>query len=328
MKFVQILAPGGPEVLKISEMEAPSPKTGEVLIQVHAAGVNRPDILQRKGLYPPPPGASPILGLEVSGKIVGLGAGDVLGYKLGDLVCALVSGGGYAEYVVAPASQCLPVPQGISLEEAAGIPETFFTVWTNVFSRGKLASGESILIHGGTSGIGTTAIQLALAFEAKVYTTAGSERKCQFCLDLGAHGAIDYRKKDFVQELMLLTNGRGADVILDMVAGDYFTKNVECLAQEGRLVQIATPQGEKVSLSLGTLMKKCATVTGSTLRPRSVEQKAKIASELRRRVWPLLESGKVKVVIDSYFSLEKASEAHLRMESGEHMGKIILKIIS
>ena len=325
MKFVHFVQPGGPEVLSIAEGDRPSPKAGEVLIQVHAAGVNRPDILQRKGQYPPPTGASPILGLEVAGKIVECGL-ESTPWNIGDSVCALVSGGGYAEYCIAPSAQCLPIPQGVSFEEAAAIPESFFTVWTNVFRRGHLAAGETILIHGGSSGIGTTAIQLANAFGAKVFVTAGSDEKCQFCLKLGAQGAINYRTQDFLTEVKHLNSGQGMDVILDMIAGDYFPKNMELLAPEGRLVQIAVQKGEQVTLSIRALMQKGATVTGSTLRPRSIAQKAKIAADLREKVWPLLESRQVRVILDQIYVLDQCVEAHKRLESSQHMGKIVLRI--
>jgi NADPH2:quinone reductase len=326
MKFIHFDQPGAPEVLVLGETSKPTPKSGEVLIRVAAAGVNRPDILQRKGNYPPPPGASPVLGLEVAGQIEALGEG-VRQWKVGDSVCALVPGGGYAEYCLTPAVQCLPIPTGFSLEEAAALPETFFTVWANVFMRGHLKAGESILIHGGSSGIGTTAIQLAHAFGARVFVTAGSDEKCAACIPLGALGAVNYRTQDFGVEIRKLNSGQGMDVILDMVAGDYFQKNLELLAQEGRLVHIGTQKGEQVSLSLRTLMTKCATVTGSTLRPRSIEQKAAIARELYEKVWPFLQAGKIRPVIDRIFPIAQASEAHQRMEASEHIGKIVLKVL-
>jgi len=317
-------APGGPEVMVLATGPVPRPATGEVLIRVAAAGINRPDILQRTGNYPPPPGASPILGLEVSGTVAALGA-EVAGWHEGDAVCALVAGGGYAEYCVAPAPQCLPVPKGVALVDAAGLPETFFTVWTNVFDRGRLAAGESFLVHGGSSGIGTTAIQLARAFGAHVFATAGSPEKCAVCRDLGAERAIDYRQEDFVAVLKEATQGRGVDVILDMVGGPYVEKNLRSLAIEGRLVQIAFLQGSKVTLDLAHLMMRRQTITGSTLRPRPVAEKAAIARNLRDKVWPLIEAGKVRPVIDRTFPLAEAAAAHRLMESSAHIGKILLR---
>lgn len=312
MRYVECGGAGGPEVLRIAEAPRPEPGTGEVLIQVQAAGVNRPDIAQRQGKYPPPAGASPILGLEVAGTVVGTGK----------RVCALVPGGGYAEYCVTPESHCLPAPQGLAMEEAAGIPETFFTVWANLFQIGALKAGDRFLVHGGTSGIGTTAIQLAHAFGATVYATAGSKEKCAACVRLGAERAINYREQDFAKEL------RGAvDLILDMVGGSYAARNIECLAPGGRLVQIAVQQGAEVTVNLAKIMQKRITVTGSTMRPRSVEDKAQIARELREQVWPLLESGRVKVLVDRVFPLEQAAEAHRYLEAGEHVGKVILKTV-
>ena len=301
----------------------PCPAAGEVLIRVAAAGVNRPDILQRTGNYPPPPGASPILGLEVSGTIAALGPG-VTEWREGDPVCALVAGGGYAEYCVAPAPQCLPVPRGLSLISAAGLPETFFTVWSNVFDRGRLAAGDSFLVHGGSSGIGTTAIQLAHAFGARVFATAGSPEKCAVCVELGAERAIDYRQEDFTAIIKEMTQGRGVDVILDMVGGPYVEKNLRALAIEGRLVQIAFLQGSKVTLDLAHVMMRRQTITGSTLRPRPVADKAAIANRLREEVWPLIEAGKVRPVIDRTFPLAEAAAAHRLMESSRHIGKILL----
>ena len=312
MRYVECGGAGGPEVLRIAEAPRPEPGTGEVLIQVQAAGVNRPDIAQRQGKYPPPAGASPILGLEVAGTVVGTGK----------RVCALVPGGGYAEYCVTPESHCLPVPQGLAMEEAAGIPETFFTVWANVFQIGALKAGDRFLVHGGSSGIGTTAIQLAHAFGAAVYATAGSKEKCDACVRLGAERAINYREQDFAKEL------RGAvDLILDMVGGSYAARNIECLAPGGRLVQIAVQQGAEATVNLAKIMQKRITVTGSTMRPRSVEDKAQIARQLREQVWPLLESGRVKVLVDRVFPLEQAAEAHRYLEAGEHIGKVILKTV-
>jgi putative PIG3 family NAD(P)H quinone oxidoreductase len=323
MHHIAMEAPGGPEVLVLATGPVPRPATGEVLIRVAAAGINRPDILQRTGNYPPPPGASPILGLEVSGTVVALGA-EVTGWHEGDAVCALVAGGGYAEYCVAPAPQCLPVPKGVALVDAAGLPETFFTVWSNVFDRGRLAAGESFLVHGGSSGIGTTAIQLARAFGARVFATAGSPEKCAVCRDLGAERAIDYRQEDFVAVLKEATQGRGVDVILDIVGGPYVEKNLRSLALEGRLVQIAFLQGSKVTLDLAHLMVRRQTITGSTLRPRPVADKATIARNLRDKVWPLIEAGKVRPVIDRTFPLAEAAAAHRLMESSTHIGKILL----
>lgn len=327
MKLIHVTQPGGPEVLTVAEGPRPQPGTGELLIRVAAAGVNRPDILQRKGAYPPPAGASPILGLEVAGTVEECGpqSGD---WKKGDPVCALLAGGGYAEYCVAPAPQCLPIPSGLSMEEAAGIPENYFTVWSNVFERGRLQPGETLLVHGGSSGIGTTAIQLAHTWGARVIATAGSDEKCRACRDFGAEGAINYNIQDFVAESRALTGGRGVDVILDMVAGEYFARNLEALAPEGRIVQIATQKGEKVELSIRALMAKGATVTGSTLRPRSVAQKGAIAAALFREVWPWLESRKVQIRLDRVFNLAQADLAHQRMESSQHIGKIVLKVIS
>ncbi|MFZ9595531.1 MAG: NAD(P)H-quinone oxidoreductase [Bdellovibrionia bacterium] len=321
MKCIQVTQPGGPNELKVGEVAVPEPKEAEVLIEVRAAGVNRPDILQRKGLYPPPEGASPLLGLEVAGVIVQCGPKSEP-WKIGDAVCALVSGGGYAQYCVAPAGQCLPIPRGWSFEEAAGIPETFFTVWFNLFQRGGLKAGETLLVHGGSSGIGTTAIQLAKAFGARVFVTAGSPEKCQACLKLGADDAVNYRTQDFVQELR--ARHRSVDLILDMVGGEYFAQNLELLAPEGRLIQIASQKGEQVPLSIRTLMKKGLTVMGSTLRPRSVAQKTQIASELREKVWPLLEASKIRVLIDQALPLDQCAALHQRMEKSEHIGKLIL----
>lgn len=323
MRAVEITEAGGPEVLRVGERPVPEPGTGEVLIRVSAAGVNRPDVMQRLGLYPPPPGAPDIPGLEIAGTVVATGA-DAGGAPPGSAVCALVAGGGYAEYCVAPAPLCLPIPEGLSHVQAAAIPETFFTVWTNVFDRGRLASGESLLVHGGSSGIGTTAIQLAKAFGATVYVTAGSKEKCQACRDLGADAAINYRDEDFVERVSELTNERGVDVILDMVGGDYLPRNLKALAVEGRIVQIALQRGPKVEMNLLPIMLKRLTLTGSTLRPRTVAQKAMIAHSLREKVWPLLESGQVRPIIHATFPLAQASDAHRLMESSQHIGKIVL----
>lgn len=321
---IQMTSHGGPEVLTLVEAPRPIPGHDEVLIEVHAAGLNRPDLLQRQGLYPPPIGASPILGLEVAGKVVSSPSHSKI--RPGDMVCALVHGGGYSEYCVAPVSQCLPVPRGLSLEEAAGIPETYFTVWANVFHIGRLKTSDKFLVHGGTSGIGTTAIQLARAFGAEVYATAGDERKTKVCEELGAKIAINYRTQSFVERVKEVTSGSGVDIILDMVGGSYTEKNIECLAVEGRLVQIGTQQGSTVSLSLMKMMQKRLTITGSTLRPRSIEDKAKIASELFQHVWPLFEQKKIRIVLDKIFTLKEASEAHHYLDSGKSIGKVILKV--
>ena len=324
MDYIQIEEHGDPEVLKLDSMPVPEPKPGEVLIRVAAAGVNRPDVMQRKGLYPPPPGATDVPGLEISGTVVSVGE-NVTEPAVGAEVCALVVCGGYAEYCLAAASLCLPIPKSLSLDDAAGLPETFFTVWTNVFERGQLKSGDSILVHGGSSGIGTTAIQLCKAFGAKVYTTAGTPEKCKFCEQLGADAAINYRKQDFSEEIKKLTDGKGVDVILDMVGGPYFPKNIRLLAVEGRLVQIALMQGSKAEVDFLSLLLKRVTLTGSTLRPRSIEQKTNIAQALRKNVWPLLDSGTVRPIIYQIFPLEQAAEAHILMESSTHIGKILLK---
>jgi NADPH2:quinone reductase len=325
MTVIEIREPGGPDVLVPVERRQPAAGPGEVLIKVAAAGVNRPDVMQRKGAYPPPPGASDIPGLEVAGTVAGVGA-DVHGWGAGDRVCALVAGGGYAEYCVAPAPQCLPVPDRMDLTHAAAIPETFFTVWTNVFERGHLEAGESALIHGGSSGIGTTAIQLARAFGARVFATAGSAGKCAACERLGAERAINYREEDFVAAIRGLTGGRGVDLILDMVGGEYLPRNLEVLAADGRLVQIALIGGAKAQINMATVLQRRLTVTGSTLRPRSVAEKGAIADALRRRVWPLLESGAVAPVIFQTFPLRDAAAAHRVMESSAHIGKLVLTV--
>ena len=326
MKAVEISAFGAPSVLQLGERPMPVAGAGEVLIRVAASGVNRPDVLQRTGLYPVPPGASDIPGLELAGVIV---QGDVqamaqVGLAVGDRVCALVAGGGYAEYCVAPVQQCLPVPAGLSDIEAASLPETFFTVWSNVFDRGRLQPGETILIQGGTSGIGVTAIQMAKAFGARVLATAGSDAKCQACLALGADHAINYRSHDFQQETQRLTDGAGVDVILDMVAGDYGAKEVECLREDGRLVMIAVQGGLKSDFNAGLVLRRRLTLTGSTLRPRAIAIKAAIARALRQQVWPLLASGAIKPIIHATFPLRAAADAHRLMESSAHIGKIIL----
>ena len=322
MTAIKLQAFGGPDCLCPSQMDRPQPGMGEVLIRVEAAGVNRPDIMQRKGLYPPPPGASDILGLEVAGTVAAVGE-QVSNPRVGDDVCALVTGGGYAEYCIAAAPLCLPIPRGLNYIQAASLPETFFTVWTNVFERGKLQARDSILIHGGTSGIGVAAIQLARCFGSKVFATAGTEEKCRFCTDLGAQ-AINYHEQDFAASVLELTENRGVDVILDMVGGDYLQRNLSCLAMEGRLVQIAVMNGQKGNINLATIMLKRLTLTGSTLRPRSVDEKARIARALLAQVWPLLESGEIKPIVHAVFKLEKAADAHSLMESGRHIGKIIL----
>lgn len=323
MSYVQINGYGAPDVLQPARMAVPQPGQGEVLIKVVAAGVNRPDVQQRLGQYDPPPGSSTVPGLEIAGDVVALGVG-VKRYKIGDKVCALVAGGGYAEYCAAPEPQTLPVPDGVSMIEAGGIPETFFTVWTNVFDRGHLQPGEKLLIHGGSSGIGTTAIQLAREFGARVFVTAGTDEKCRVCGDLGAERAINYRNEDFLAVVKELTEGKGVDVILDMVGGDYVQRNIEAMAVDGRIVQIAWLGGSKVSANFMKLMLKRLTWTGSTLRPRTIEQKADIARALEAKVWPLIAAGKVKPIIHRTFPLADAAAAHALMESSEHIGKIIL----
>lgn len=322
MRAIEISRPGGPEVLTPVERPVPAPGHGQVVIKVAFAGVNRPDALQRAGLYAPPPTASDLPGLEAAGEVVALGAG-VSGIALGDQVCALLPGGGYAEYVATPAAHCLPIPVGMTLKEAACLPETFFTVWSNVFMRGGLQAGERILIHGGSSGIGTTAIQLARAFGARVLVTAGSDEKCRACLELGAEAAINYRDTDFVE---VLKSEGGADLILDMVGGAYIPRNLAALAEDGRLVQIAFLQGPKVEVNFATLMTRRLTMTGSTLRPQSDLAKARIADALRENVWPLLDAGQIAPVMDSSFDLQDAGEAHARMESSGHIGKIVLSV--
>lgn len=323
MTCIEIIEPGGPEALQPVQRPVPQPGAGEVLIAVRAAGINRPDVMQRQGMYPPPPGAPDIPGLEIAGTVAARGP-EVSSPDVGDEVCALVQGGGYAEYCIAPAPLCLPIPAGLDAVQAAGIPETFFTVWTNVFDRGRLREGERVLVHGGSSGIGTTAIQMIKYAGANVYVTAGTPEKCEACLALGADAAINYKDSDFVSEIASLTNERGVDLILDMIGGDYFPRNLDCLAVEGRLVQIALQRGPKSEVSLLKIMLKRLTVTGSTLRPRSVAEKSAIAASLRREIWPGLESGRLKPVIHSQFPLQRADEAHRLMDSHEHIGKIIL----
>ncbi|HXZ02504.1 MAG TPA: NAD(P)H-quinone oxidoreductase [Stellaceae bacterium] len=326
MTAIEITEPGGPEVLRPASRPMPLPGAGEVLIKVAAAGINRPDVMQRKGEYPPPAGASDIPGLEVAGTVAAVGLG-VNHTKLGDAVCALVTGGGYATYCVAPEPQCLPVPKGLGMAEAAALPETFFTVWTNLFERGQFKAGETVLIHGGTSGIGTTAIQLAKALGAhQIFATAGSRDKCHATERLGATRGIDYKHEDFVKIVKEATGGRGVDVILDMVGGDYMQRNINALAVEGRIVLIAFLHGAEAAINLMPLLLKRGTITGSTLRARSVEQKGAIAAPLRRVVWPLLEQGKVKPQVYRTFPLAEAEEAHRLMESSAHIGKIVLTV--
>jgi NADPH2:quinone reductase len=325
MRAIEITAPGGPEVLRVTRRPVPIPAVDEVLIEVAAAGVNRPDVLQRKGGYPPPPGASDIPGLEVAGTIVAAGAG-VNDWRPGDRVCALVTGGGYAEYVAAPAPQCLPIPHGLTLIEAAGLPETFFTVWVNVFERAGLKGSETLLIQGGSSGIGVTAIQMARAFGHRVFVTAGSAEKCAACEKLGASRAINYRTGDFVAVVKELTGGKGVDVILDMVGGDYVPRELACLADDGRLSLIAFLGGTKATIDMTDILRRRLTITGSTLRARSVEVKGAIAQALKQKIWPLIEAGKIRPVIYRTFGLEEASAAHALMESSAHVGKIILEV--
>lgn len=322
MRAIEITKPGGPEVLQIAERPVPETKHGQVVIKVAYAGVNRPDALQRAGKYAPPPTASDLPGLEASGEVVSVGAG-VSDLNVGDQVCALLPGGGYAEFVATPAAHCLRVPKGMGMKEAACLPETFFTVWSNVFMRGGLKAGERFLVHGGSSGIGTTAIQLAHAFGARVFATAGTDAKCTACVGLGAEAAINYRDTDFVD--VLKAEG-GADLVLDMVGGDYIPRNLKALAEDGRLVQIAFLQGPSVEVNFATLMTRRLTMTGSTLRPQSDLAKARIAQELREAVWPLLDAGRVAPVMDSEYAFEDASDAHARMESSGHIGKIVLRI--
>ena len=325
MKTIVIREAGGPDVLTLEYLPVPEPGRGEVLIKVAAAGVNRPDVLQRMGVYPPPPGASNIPGLEVAGEIVRLGE-RVSRWSEGDSVTALTAGGGYAEYAVAHEGSCIRVPRGIGMAEAACIPETFMTVWHNVFERGALKAGECFLVHGGSSGIGSTAIQLAVHSGARVFATAGSAEKCAFCEELGAERAINYNTEFFVSVIRQANYGKGVDVILDMVGGDYTKDNIACAAEDGRIVQIAFLKGPRVQIDLAPLMMKRLTLTGSTLRPRPLDFKARLARELEQRVWPLIESGAVRIPIDQAFPLSEAAEAHRRMESGAHMGKIVLTV--
>ena len=322
MRAIEIMEPGGPDVLRPVVMSIPKPNRNEVLIKIAFAGVNRPDVLQRAGSYMPPPGASDLPGLEASGTIFAIGQ-NVTNWAIGDEVCALLPGGGYAEYAVTQASHCLPVPKGVDLEQAAALPETFFTVWSNVFQRGKLKPHEKFLVHGGSSGIGTTAIQLANVFGSEVYATAGTEAKCLVCEELGAKRAINYKKEDFLDVMKSLG---GVNLILDMVGGVYIEKNIKALVDDGRLVQIAFLQGAKAELNFAQIMTRRLTITGSTLRPQSDLSKAQIASELFRNVWPLLSNGRLKPVINSVFELEDVTSAHLLMESSQHIGKILLKV--
>ncbi len=325
MIAIEIAIPGEPAVLTAVKRPIPRPTDNQVLIKVAAAGINRPDVMQRKGLYPAPPGASDIPGLEIAGTVVALGE-NVVHVIEGDRVCALVTGGGYAEYCLAEETLCLPIPNGFSFIQAAALPETFFTVWSNVFDNARLLAEETLLLHGGGSGIGTTAIQLAKAFNANVIITAGSDAKCNFCLQLGADAAINYKKQDFVEIVNQLTENRGVDVILDMIGGDYFPRNIKCMAPSARLQQIAIQNGPKAEINLLTLMLKRLTIAGSTLRQRDNAFKAKIARKLLEKVWPLLSNGQIKPVIDSTFALCDAAKAHERMESNQHIGKIILTV--
>ncbi len=325
MRAIEMRGFGGPEVLQLCERDMPVPGPGEVLIRVKAAGVNRPDVLQRMGLYPVPLGASDLPGLEVAGEIV---AGDLTGSELriGDAVCALVQGGGYAEYCVAPLAQCLPVPQGLSMLEAASLPETYFTVWSNVFDRARLLPGESLLVQGGASGIGVAAVQLARAMVNRVFATAGSDEKCRAVEALGAERCINYKTEDFVQVVRELTANRGVDVVLDMVAGDYLLREMQCLADDGRIAIIALLGGAKAQIDLGQVLRRRLTITGSTLRPRSVQFKRDIAAQLKEKVWPLLEKRQIQPVIHTVLPLQAAAQAHALMESGQHIGKIVLQL--
>jgi NADPH2:quinone reductase len=325
MRAVEITSYGEPEVLKAAERPVPVAGKGEVLIAVKAAGINRPDCLQRRGRYPVPPGASDIPGLEVAGTIAALGEG-VTGWKVGDAVCALLAGGGYAAYCNVPAEQCLPVPRGYTMVQAASLPETFFTVWSMVWGRGRLAEGETLLVHGGSSGIGVTAIQMARALGHTVYVTAGTDDKCRACEALGADKAINYKTQDYAKEAKALTNGRGVDVILDMVAGEYVKRDIEALADDGRIVILALLGGAKGEVPFDPILRRRLTITGGTLRPRPVAFKGQVARDLKARIWPLLEAGKIKPVIHATFALEDAAKAHALMESGAHIGKIVLEV--
>ena len=325
MRAVEIVKPGGPEALVPAERPLPTPKPNEILVKVAAAGVNRPDVLQRQGLYAVPPDASDLPGLEIAGEVVACGA-KAARWKVGDKVCALAHGGGYAEYCVVPEVQALPVPKGLTMTEAASLPETFFTVWSNVYDRGRLKAGETLLVHGGSSGIGVTAIQIAKAMGNRVLATAGSDEKCAACVKLGADKAINYRNQDFLAEVLAATDNKGVNVILDMVGGDYVPKELKCLAEEGRLVFIAFLRGPKTELDINEVMRRRLTLTGSTLRPRPVEFKGAIAASLRQHVWPLIEAGKIKPVIFKTFPLAQAADAHKLMESSQHIGKLVLTV--
>jgi putative PIG3 family NAD(P)H quinone oxidoreductase len=323
MRVVEIAAPGGPEQLRPATRPTPRPDAGEVLIRVAAAGVNRPDVLQRKGVYPPPPGASDIPGLEVAGTVVAAGAGST--HLIGTRVCALVAGGGYADYCVAPVGTCLPVPEVLRLAEAAAMPETLFTVWVNLFERGFAADGDTVLVHGGTSGIGTMAIKLGALFGLEVIVTCGSDEKCAAAVALGASHAINYKRTDYATEVMRLTENKGVAVVLDMVGGDYVERNIACMAEEARHVSIATQRGARAEIPIIDIMRRRLTLTGSTLRPRSIEFKTMVADEIKRTVWPYVEGNRLKPVMDMAFPLEDAASAHSRMESGDHIGKIVLQ---
>jgi putative PIG3 family NAD(P)H quinone oxidoreductase len=324
MRAVQAPEPGGPDALKIVKLPVPEPGLGEVLVKVAAAGVNRPDVLQREGKYAPPPGAPATLGLEIAGTVVA--AGEGAGALMGQQVCALVPGGGYAEYCVAPTGTCLPIPDLLSPTEAAAMPETLFTVWVNLFERGFAADGDLVLVHGGTSGIGTMAIALGRLFNLTVFVTCGSDEKCARALELGAHAAINYRNHDFVQEAQRLTGSRGVDVVLDMVGGDYVPRNLACLADDGRHISIAVQRGGEATIPIWQIMRRRLTLTGSTLRPRSVQFKTMVADEIARTVWPFVEGGRLKPVIDSVFRLDEVADAHRRIDAGDHVGKIVLDL--
>jgi NADPH2:quinone reductase len=323
MRCIEISKPGGPEVLVVAERPAPAPKANEILVKVAAAGVNRPDVAQRQGNYAPPPDASDLPGLEVAGEVFALGS-SATKFKIGDRVCALVHGGGYAEYCVAPEVQALPVPKGLSMVEAASLPETFFTVYSNVYDRGRLAPGESLLVQGGSSGIGVTAIQMAAAMGNRVFATAGSDEKCAACVRLGAEKAINYRTQDFVAEIKAATGGKGVNVVLDMVGGSYVPREIKCIAEDGRLVFIATLGGTRAEFEIFEVMRKRITISGSTLRPRPVAFKGEIARNLREKIWPLIEAGRIKPVIYKTFPLAQAADAHRLMETSQHIGKIVL----
>ena len=325
MRAVEISQPGGPEVLKLTDVPKPAPKPNEIVVKVAAAGVNRPDVLQRMGLYPVPPDASPLPGLEIAGEVVQLGS-EAKNWKVGDKVCALANGGGYAEFCAVPAVQALSIPKNLSMAEAASLPETFFTVWSNVYDRGRLAPGESLLVQGGTSGIGVTAIQMAAATGNRVFATAGSDDKVAACVRLGAEKAFNYKTQDWVAEVRAATGGKGVNVILDMVGGDYVPRELKCLAEEGRLVFIAFLRGPKTELPIVDVMSKRLTITGSTLRPRNAEFKGYVAKNLREKIWPLIESGRIKPQVYKTFGLEQAGEAHRLMESSQHIGKLVLTL--